>query len=141
MITILDTSLMAERLKAKMIEKGFVHKNGNPHQKMFAEALGDRKLQPLISSILNETQKQIREEPLTRIARGLNCQELWLIGGEYVPLQEKPLFKEELYQPEEKIAEIGNSSILGALESIGEALYMIMRQLQKLNAREEEKNG
>lgn len=141
MIKVIDKDLMAERLSMKMVDKGYAHKNGRPFQLLLAEAIGDKNIQQKLSALLRKSHNKIEQEDLTKIAKALNCQEQWLLGGEYVPLQEKPLFKEELYQPEEKIAEIGNSSILGALESIGEALYMIMRQLQKLNAREEQSNG
>ena len=37
-VIIKDRGLMARRLRMKMIEKGYVHKAGTPHQKMLAEA-------------------------------------------------------------------------------------------------------
>lgn len=123
-----------------MIEKGYVHKAGTPHQKMLAEAIGDTKIQPTISSILRQENESINTEYLKALCQALNCQVLWLLGGDYVPLQEKPLFKEELYQPEEKEPEKAENELLGTLEKISDALYMIMRQLQKMN-KEEQQNG
>lgn len=123
-----------------MIEKGYVHLAGTPHQKMLAEAIGDSKIQPTISSILRQENESLNGEYLTAICQALNCQEQWLLGGDYVPLQEKPFFKEELYQPEEKVPEKAENELLGTLEKISDALYMIMRQLQKMN-KEEQQNG
>lgn len=140
MITILDTSLMAERLKTKMIEKGYVHKNGNPHQKILAIAMGDTKYQPVLSSVLRKEQRSITEEILTKIAKTLNVQEQWLIGGEYVPLQERPLFEDKYIPEEVNEPEKAENELLCTLGKISDALYMIMRQLQKMN-KEEEKNG
>ena len=139
-VIIKDRGLMAQRLRQKMIEKGYVHKAGTPHQKMLAEAIGDTKIQPAISSLLRKEQASISKEIITKLCQALNCQEGWLLGGEYVPLQEKPLFKEELYQPEEKVPEKADNELLGTLEKISDALYMIMRQLQKMN-KEEQQNG
>lgn len=123
-----------------MIEKGYVHKAGTPHQKMLAEAIGDTKIQPTISSILRQENESINTEYLKALCQALNCQVLWLLGGDYVPLQEKPLFSEELYKPEEKQPEKAENELLGTLEKISDALYMIMRQLQKMN-KEEQQNG
>lgn len=123
-----------------MIEKGYVHKAGTPHQKMLAEAIGDTKIQPTISSILRQENESINTEYLKALCQALNCQEQWLLGGDYVPIQEKTLFKEELYQPEEKVPEKAENELLGTLEKISDALYMIMRQLQKMN-KEEQQNG
>lgn len=109
-----------------MIEKGYVHKAGTPHQKMLAEAIGDMKIQPTISSILRQENESLAEEYLTAICKALNCQEQWLLGGDYVPLQEKPLFKEELYQPEAKEPEKAENELL-------KALWGIVRQLQLTN--------
>ena len=53
-VIIKDRGLMARRLRMKMIEKGYVHKAGTPHQKMLAETIGDMKIQPTISSILRQ---------------------------------------------------------------------------------------
>lgn len=139
-VIIKDRGLMAQRLRQKMIEKGYVHKAGTPHQKMLAEAIGDTKIQPTISSILRQENESLNEEYLTALCKALNCQEQWLLGGEYVPIQEKALFKEELYQPEEKVPEKAENELLGILEKISDALYMIMRQLQKMN-KEEQQNG
>lgn len=140
-VIIKDRGLMAQRLRQKMIEKGYVHKAGTPHQKMLAEAIGDTKIQPTISSILRQENESLNGEYLTALCKALNCQEGWLLGGDYSPLQEKPLFKEELYQPEEKVPEKAENELLGILEKISDALYMIMRQLQKINEREEGKNN
>lgn len=125
-VIIKDRGLMAQRLRQKMIEKGYVHKAGTPHQKMLAEAIGDTKIQPTISSILRQENESLNEEYLTAICKALNCQEAWLLGGEYVPLQEKPLFKEELYQPEAKEPEKAENELL-------KALWGIVRQLQLMN--------
>jgi DNA-binding Xre family transcriptional regulator len=125
-VIIIDRGLMAQRLRQKMIEKGYVHKAGTPHQKMLAEAIGDTKIQPTISSILRQENESLNEEYLTALCQALNCQEQWLLGGDYVPLQEKPLFKEELYQPEEKVPEKAENELL-------KALWGIVRQLQLLN--------
>lgn len=139
-VIIKDRGLMAQRLRQKMIEKGYVHKAGTPHQKMLAEAIGDTKIQPTISSILRQENESINTEYLKALCQALNCQEQWLLGGDYVPIQEKTLFKEELYQPEEKVPEKAENELLGTLEKISDALYMIMRQLQKMN-KEEQQNG
>lgn len=139
-VIIKDRGLMAQRLRQKMIEKGYVHKAGTPHQKALAEAIGDSSIQPAISSLLRKEQASISKEIITKLCQALNCQEQWLLGGEYVPIQEKPLFKEELYQPEEKEPEKAENELLGTLEKISDALYMIMRQLQKMN-KEEQQNG
>lgn len=139
-VIIKDRGLMAQRLRQKMIEKGYVHKAGTPHQKMLAEAIGDTKIQPTISSILRQENESINTEYLKALCQALNCQVLWLLGGDYVPLQEKPLFSEELYKPEEKQPEKAENELLGTLEKISDALYMIMRQLQKMN-KEEQQNG
>ena len=139
-VIIIDRGLMAQRLRQKMIEKGYVHKAGTPHQKMLAEAIGDTKIQPTISSILRQENESLNGEYLTALCLALNCQEQWLLGGEYVPIQEKPLFSEELYKPEEKQPEKAENELLGTLEKISDALYMIMRQLQKMN-KEEQQNG
>lgn len=139
-VIIIDRGLMAQRLRQKMIEKGYVHKAGTPHQKMLAEAIGDTKIQPTISSLLRQENESLNGEYLTALCQALNCQEQWLLGGDYVPLQEKPLFSEELYKPEEKQPEKAENELLGTLEKISDALYMIMRQLQKMN-KEEQQNG
>lgn len=139
-VIIKDRGLMAQRLRQKMIEKEYVHKAGTPHQKMLAEAIGDTKIQPTISSILRQEKESLNGEYLTALCKALNCQEQWLLGGDYVPLQEKLLFSEELYKPEEKQSEKAENELLGTLEKISDALYMIMRQLQKMN-KEEQQNG
>ena len=139
-VIILDRELCAQRIAKKMTEKGYAHANGRPHQKALAEAIGDSSIQPAISSLLRKEQKSISKEIITKLCQALNCQEAWLLGGEYVPLQEKPLFKKELYQPEAKEPEKAENELLGTLEKISDALYMIMRQLQKMN-KEEQQNG
>lgn len=139
-VIILDRELCAQRIAKKMTEKGYVHKAGTPHQKALAEAIGDSSIQPALSSLLRKEQASISKEIITKLCQALNCQEQWLLGGDYVPLQEKPLFKEELYQPEEKVPEKAENELLGTLEKISDALYMIMRQLQKMN-KEEQQNG
>ncbi|MBQ1573241.1 MAG: hypothetical protein IIZ78_19130, partial [Clostridiales bacterium] len=82
-INIIDKELMARRLRMKMIEKGYVHKAGTPHQKMLAETIGDMKIQPTISSILRQENESLNEEYLTALCKALNCQEGWLLGGDY----------------------------------------------------------
>lgn len=139
-VIIKDRGLMAQRLRQKMIEKGYVHKAGTPHQKMLAEAIGDTKIQPTISSILRQENESINTEYLKALCQALNCQEGWLLGGDYSPYQEHPLFKDDFYQPEEKVPEKAENELLGTLEKISDALYMIMRQLQKMN-KEEQQNG
>ncbi len=140
MIKVIDKDLMAERLSMKMVDKGYAHKNGRPFQLLLAEAIGDKNIQQKLSALLRKAHNKIEQEDLTKIAKALNVQEQWLLGGEYVPLQEKPLFKEELYQPEAKEPEKAKNELLGTLEKISDALYMIMRQLQKMN-KEEQQNG
>lgn len=125
-VIILDRELCAQRIAKKMTEKGYAHANGRPHQKALAEAIGDSSIQPAISSLLRKEQASISKEIITKLCQALNCQEQWLLGGEYVPLQEKPLFKEELYQPEEKAPEKAENELL-------KALWGIVRQLQLLN--------
>lgn len=139
-INIIDKDLMKERLSQKMIEKGFVHQNGKPFQLELATAINEKKSQSTISSLLRAGQNTIEDSLLTKLAKALNVQERWLLGGEFVPLQEKPLLNEEIYSPEAKSSEKGNSDILRALQGIEEALFMIMRQMQKLNSKEE-RNG
>ena len=109
-----------------MIEKGYVHKAGTPHQKMLAEAIGDTKIQPTISSILRQENESINKEYLTALCKALNCQEGWLLGGDYSPYQEHPLFKDDFYQPEEKVPEKAENELL-------KALWGIVRQLQITN--------
>lgn len=109
-----------------MIEKGYVHKAGTPHQKMLAEAIGDTKIQPTISSILRQENESLSGEYLTALCQALNCQEGWLLGGDYSPYQERPLFKEDFYQPEEKVPEKAENELL-------KALWGIVRQLQLTN--------
>ena len=125
-VIILDRELCAQRIAKKMTEKGYAHANGRPHQKALAEAIGDSSIQPAISSLLRKEQASIGKETITKLCQALNCQEQWLLGGEYVPLQEKPLFKEDLYQPEAKEPEKAENELL-------KALWGIVRQLQLMN--------
>lgn len=125
-VIIKDRELCAQRIAKKMTEKGYAHANGRPHQKALAEAIGDSSIQPAISSLLRKEQASISKEIITKLCQALNCQEQWLLGGDYVPLQEKTLFKEELYQPEEKVPEKAENELL-------KALWGIVRQLQLAN--------
>ena len=125
-INIIDKVLMAERLGTKMIEKGYVHKNGKPYQLLLVEAIGEKKIHQKISSLLRKEHNTIEQEHLTKIAKALNCQEQWLLGGDYSPYQERPLFKEDFYQPEEKVPEKAENELL-------KALWGIVRQLQLTN--------
>lgn len=140
-INIIDKELMAERLGMKMIDKGYVHKNGKPYQLLLVEAIGEKKIHQKISSLLRKEHNTIEQEHLTKIAKALNCQEQWLLGGEYVPLQEKPLFKEELYQPEEKASEKGENELLSALKELYKSNWAIVKQLMKMNGEEVDING
>ena len=127
-VVIIDRDLFSQRLEQKMRDKGFAHKNGSPHQKELAIAIGKPEKQSMISAYLRMDSASIPSELLTAIAKQLNCQEQWLIGGEYVPLQERPLFveNEEIYSPEAKEPEKGKNELLSAL-------WAIERQLEKLN--------
>lgn len=141
MIKVIDKDLMAERLTMKMVDKGYAHKNGKPYQLLLAEAIGDKNIQQKLSALLRKAHNKIEQEDLTKIAKALNCQEQWLLGGEYVPLQEKPLFKEELYQPEEKASESGENELLSALKELYKSNWAIVKQLMKMNGEEVDNNG
>lgn len=141
MIKVIDKDLMAERLTMKMVDKGYAHKNGKPYQLLLAEAIGDKNIQQKLSALLRKEHNTIEQEHLTKIAKALNCQEQWLLGGEYVPLQEKPLFKEELYQPEEKASEKGENELLSALKELYKSNWAIVKQLMKMNGEEVDING
>lgn len=141
-IKIIDKDLMAERLGMKMVDKGFVHKNGKPFQLLLVEAIGEKKIHQKISSLLRKEHNTIEQEHLTKIAQALDAQEEWLLGGQFRPVQEKKLFTEQFYQPEEKQPEKAqNDTLVPFLEKICVTLFMIMRQLQKINEREEGKNN
>ena len=141
-VKIIDKKLMASRLAIKMIDKGFVHKNGRPHQQDLALAMGERKYQGTLSALLRQEADSVKWEVLTKLSQILGAQEEWLLGGQFRPVQEKKLFTEQLHQPEEKQPEKAqNDALVPFLEKISDALYMIMRQLQKINEREEGKNN
>lgn len=125
-VKIIDKKLMASRLAIKMIDKGFVHKNGRPHQQDLALAMGQRKYQGTLSALLRQEADSVKWEVLTKLSQILGAQEEWLLGGQFRPVQEKKLFTEQLHQPEEKQPEKAENELL-------KALWGIVRQLQTTN--------